>query len=148
LEKQEYIYEIQENRTEITCLVTDFIDEKLILVSGSSDGKVNILEVNKDIKKSNFLDRFNILKFNYKLIRSYSDFPHSIQSIIFGNNRFIGINLKEQIKYWSYKANLSGVLASIENVNDIFIMLSCISFFHAILRSGFMVIFLKINGQL
>ena len=121
LKKQEYIYEIQENRTEITCLVTDFIDEKLILVSGSSDGKVNILEVNKDIKKSNFLDRFNILKFNYKLIRSYSDFPHSIKSIIFGNNRFIGINLKEQIKYWSYKANLSGVLASIENVNDILI---------------------------
>jgi WD40 repeat protein len=121
LDKQEYIYEIQENRTEITCLVTDFIDEKLILVSGSSDGKVNILEVNKNIKKSNFLDRFNILKFNYKLIRSYSDFPHSIKSIIFGNNRCIGVNLKEQIKYWSYKANLSGVLASIENVNDILI---------------------------
>ena len=121
MEKQEYIYEIQENRTEITCLVTDFMDEKLILVSGSSDGKVNIFEVNKDIKKSNFLDRFNILKFNYKLIRSYSDFPHSIKSIIFGNNRFIGVNLKEQIKYWSYKANLSGVLASIENVNDILI---------------------------
>ena len=55
LKKQEYIYEIQENRTEITCLVTDFMDEKLILVSGSSDGKVNIFEVNKDIKKSNFL---------------------------------------------------------------------------------------------
>ena len=68
LQKQEYIYEIKDNRSEITCLSISFMEQKLILASGSSDGTVNIFEINKDIKKGNLLDRFNVLKFNYKLI--------------------------------------------------------------------------------
>ncbi len=121
LKKQEYLYEIKESKTEVTCLATSFMDQKLILVSGDSDGSVNIFEINKDLKKSDFLDRFNIFKFNYKLIRSYSDFPNSIKSISFGNHKFIGFNIKEQVKYWSYNINLSGVLAHIDSVNDILI---------------------------